>query len=368
MSVTVREKKIKGGKKSLYLDFYPAIINPNTGKETRREFLGIYIHEKPKDEIEKEYNREKNAIAQAIRGQREISILNNEYGFIDKTKGKTDFLEYFKKYAEKKDDQNWLLSYRHFHNFTNGFCTVSQVNETLCREFREYILKANNLNSKVEKKVATNTAVAYFGKFRALLKQAFREKLLSENINDRLDGIKPEETNREFLTLDELQLLSDTPCEIPVLKNAALFSALTSLRFSDIEKLTWGEVQHSNLTGYYIRFRQKKTKGHETLPISDEAYELLGAPASQNDEVFRGFSYSMTQIYLKRWVLKAGIIRNITFHSFRHTFATLQLTLGTDIYTVSKMLGHKKLETTQIYAKIVDAKKREASNRIKLKR
>jgi site-specific recombinase XerD len=62
----------------------------------------------------------------------------------------------------------------------------------------------------------------------------------------------------------------------------------------------------------------------------------------------------------------AGITKNITFHCFRHTFATLQLSKGTDIYTVSKMLGHRELKTTQIYAKIIDQTKRDAANKIKL--
>ena len=64
--------------------------------------------------------------------------------------------------------------------------------------------------------------------------------------------------------------------------------------------------------------------------------------------------------------MKAGISKTITFHCARHTYATLQLSLGTDIYTVSKLLGHRELKTTQIYAKIIDEKKQEAANRIKL--
>ena len=69
---------------------------------------------------------------------------------------------------------------------------------------------------------------------------------------------------------------------------------------------------------------------------------------------------------LKRWIQSAGITRNITFHCFRHTYATLQLSNGTDIYTVSKMLGHRDLKTTQIYAKIIDKTKLEATDKIKI--
>jgi len=131
--------------------------------------------------------------------------------------------------------------------------------------------------------------------------------------------------------------------------------------------MIWSEVQHSNEIGYYIRFRQKKTKGVETLPISQQAYELLGEPASADERVFLGLKYSAWHnLKLQQWVMKAGISKTITFHCARHTYATLQLTLGTDIYTVSKLLGHKDLKTTQIYAKIIDERKKEAANKIKL--
>lgn len=369
MSVTVREKPIKGGRNSLYLDFWPPIANPITGTLTRREFLGIYVYSGKKlSDIEKEHNNEKRAIADATRGLREVAIKNCEFGFLDKTKGKTDFIAYFRQVAEKRNDGNWLVALKHFEAYTNGFCNVSDVTEKFCVGFREYLLKAKNLNSIQNKTVSTNTAVSYFGKFRALLKQAFRDKLINENLNDRLDGIKPEDTRREYLTLDELQTLAETPCNVTVLKQAALFSALTGLRFSDIERLTWDEIQGNADEGFHIAFRQKKTKGVESLPISNEVFELLGDRKETGIPIFEGLYYGYTQAPLKNWLSNAGINRNITFHCFRHTYATLLLDLDTDIYTVSKMLGHRNVKTTQVYAHLMDSRKKEAAGKIKLKR
>ena len=146
-----------------------------------------------------------------------------------------------------------------------------------------------------------------------------------------------------------------------------LFSALTGMRFGDVHKLTWSEVRYSDKDGYSVSFRQKKTDGVEVLPISNQARELMGEAGEADQRVFTGLKYSAWHnVILRQWVLKAGITKDITFHCFRHTFATLQLTEGTDIYTVSKMLGHRELRTTQIYAKIIDEKKREAANKIKL--
>ena len=115
------------------------------------------------------------------------------------------------------------------------------------------------------------------------------------------------------------------------------------------------------------RFRQKKTKGAETQPISEQAFKLLGKRGDLNEIIFDGLNYSVwSNLKLQQWVMKAGISKTITFHCARHTYATLLLTMGTDIYTVSKMLGHKELKTTQIYAKIIDAKKKEAANKIQI--
>ena len=94
---------------------------------------------------------------------------------------------------------------------------------------------------------------------------------------------------------------------------------------------------------------------------------MLGEEKAQDERVFVGLRYSAWyNVKLLQWVMKAGITKNITFHCARHTYATLQLSLGTDIYTVSKLLGHRELKTTQIYAKVIDDKKIEAADKIKL--
>ena len=103
------------------------------------------------------------------------------------------------------------------------------------------------------------------------------------------------------------------------------------------------------------------------MPISAQAYQLCGERRAPDRLVFEGLQDpSWISKPLQRGIAKSGIQKHITFYCFRHTYATLQLTNGTDIYTVSKMLGHKKVSTTQIYAKIVDEKKEQAADAIKL--
>lgn len=367
--VKLRMKPISGKRQSLYLDFYPPIPNPETGKLTRREFLGLHIFDKAKTPLDKQHNKETEALAQNIRAKRQIEIQNGQYGFLSDHKRNADFVSYFRELAEKRsasNKDNWFSSFHYLEKFTGGGLRFADLNETLCNEFREYLLSAPS-NRSDKQTLSRNSAVGYFGKFKAALKQAYKDGLLTTDLNAKVQGVKPGETHREFLTLEELQALVKADCKFPVVKQAALFSALTGLRFSDIQKLVWGEVQHSEAEGYYLQFRQQKTKGVEVLPISEQAYNLLGQRSEPTGKVFTGLKYSAyTNLHLKRWVMSAGITKDISFHCFRHTFATLQLSLGTDIYTVSKMLGHRELKTTQVYAKIIDQTKREAADKIKL--
>lgn len=166
------------------------------------------------------------------------------------------------------------------------------------------------------------------------------------------------DVRKEFLTQEELIKLAETSCKQPVLKSAFLFSCLTGLRISDIEQLTWENIQIAPDMDPCIRIRTKKTQTEAILPISYEAWSLCGERGG--GKVFKGISRSMINYPLKKWIKEAGITKHITFHCCHHTFATLELTMGADLYTTSKLLGHKNINTTTIYAKIVNRKKEEA--------
>ena len=376
IKVTLREKKISKGRLSLYLDYYPPIPNLETGEPTRRKFLGIYVLQKPKTLLEKQDKKESYQIAEEICAKAKNALNKAEiYTEFEKERleqianGNQDFLSYFLKLTNKRkssNHDNWVSAYNYLNQFTNGSVKFKELNERFCEDFKEFLLNTKSIKS-IKTKLKRNSAVSYFNKFKAALREAFNDGLLIYDLNGKVSSIKPEETNRQYLTLDELRKLAETHCNNPLLKRVALFSALTGLRHSDIKKLIWGEVQYSDLRGTYLKFRQKKTKGVEELPISEEAAQLLGERLGREDRVFPGLTYSAYENkHLYQWIGLAGIEKDITFHCFRHTYAVLQLEHGTDLYTVSKMLGQRELKTTQIYAKIVDRTKQDAANRIKL--
>lgn len=360
--VTLRQRSVSKGQKSLYLDFYPPVRDPQTMRMTRWENLGIYVYETPQTGWQKKFNKEMLDKAEVIRCMRVTSIINEEYGFLDKRQSKEDFLEYYQRIAFAKGVK-WMVVHTHFRRFVNNRCSFGDVNVALCRRFRDYLLNAKQLNH-AHLPVSRNSAASYYSIFRSLLKIAYKEKKMRENLNEFLEGIERKNVRKEYLTLEELRHLAATPCDVPVLKQASLFSCLTGLRISDILQLTWEEILPASEGGFCMRLCTEKTETEATLPISDEALALCGSRSV--GKVFKGLQRSMTRVPLKRWLEQAGIRKKITFHCFRHTFATLQIALGTDIYTVSKMLTHKNVTTTQIYADLVNAKKRESANKISL--
>lgn len=240
---------------------------------------------------------------------------------------------------------------------------MKDVTIGLCNDFRTYILRIRV--KQTGNNISRNSAAGYWSTFRALLKLAYKEGWLRENVNDYLDRIDWEDPKINYLEIEEVKKLAATPCKVEVLKRASLFACMTGLRISDILQLRWENIELSPDGGYCMRIRTQKTKTQATLPLSDEALSYCGEQG--RGMVFKGLSRAHTREPFKKWLKDAGIKKKITFHGLRHTYATLLITNGTDIYTVSKMLTHKNVATTQIYAEVVNQKKRDAANSITLK-
>lgn len=290
-----------------------------------------------------------------------------------KARGQEDFIEYFGKQAAKRHKNDYKsvgVNWDRAHDLLKMFnknkpLPFAQIDMHLIESVREFLLNAPR-GGKKRGIISQNTASTYFTLFKAALHQAFIDNYFDVDIAAKVKGISGVESRREYLTIEELNKLAATPCEYPMLKKAALFSALTGLRHSDIRKMKWSELSKEG-DRYRINFTQRKTGGVEYMPISEQAYLICGEPGDPDRLVFEGLQDpSYINRPVKVWVADAGIKKHITFHCFRHSYATNQLTEGTDIYTVSKMLGHTNVRTTQIYAKVVDSKKEEAAQAIKL--
>ena len=371
-NVTLRSKKLAKGKLSLYLDFYPAIIHPKTGKPTRREFLKLKIFENPKNEIEREHNSTQIQLAEQIRAKRLMDIRNKEYGLKEHMDLDINFYNFFASIVEeyynngsKGNYHSWKSSLDYWEKYIGKSLNSKQLLPYHVEKYREFLLSAKVLRNE-KRELSRNTASTYYKNFINVLKRAYKRKLLASNLAEDAVYIKEEETYREYLTEEELQKLSKATCTFSSLKRMAFFSVMTGLRFSDINNLQWKNVFQDRSQGYYIKLKEQKTGNIQNHFIPDNAYSLLVKEGTKEGKVFQNIKYSQITRPLKAWLDAAGIDKKISFHNFRHTYATLQLSKGTDIYTLSKMLGHKNVTTTQIYGKVMDRQKIEASKKLNL--
>lgn len=374
IKVTLREKPLKSDKVSLYLDYYPPIILPDTGKKTRREFLNLYIEKNPKSPEAKKQNKETLQLANGVRSKREVQIRNREFGFKDNVNISVDFLNFYKgivtsyyNTGSKSQYNNWQSSYNHFEQFCSEKITTADLDSNFVNRYRNYLLNAEiNRNLSVVKNLSRNTASTYFKHFIFVLRDGYKEGFIEKDLAKNAEYIKEEETQREYLTEEELKILWNTPIKKEVIKHMAMFSALSGLRFVDVRNLEWENIYQDKHQGNYIQLREQKTNSTKNHPINETAYSILQMQNTNEGFVFRNIEYTQISKPMKDWITESGIKKKISFHNFRHSYATLQLANGTDIYTVSKLLGHKNVATTQIYTKVLDKNKIEAANRIKL--
>ena len=217
----------------------------------------------PRTAADRRNNATKLKQAEAIRAQREISLINEQYGFLDKSKGQMSVLEYFYSILQGHD-KKWRIVYEHFNIFVKGKCTFDEITVDFCNKFREYLSTTKRIKSDTLK-LSQNSAAGYWSTFRAFLAIAFKEGYLTENVNDYLDKLDTQETKREYLTMEELTTLAKSECDFPVLKNASIFSCLTGLRLSDILQLEWSHIQDYPGGGKCIRIKTEKTDTEATM-------------------------------------------------------------------------------------------------------
>jgi len=403
--VTVRLRKLEDQKEwYVYIESYPVFVPGNKVPQRMREYLnrtvttvewdkkrtartdngGTKTYKPKRDDngiiiCRSEKDRESMLYADGVRKLRQREYDNADlYSDTEtaqaeqKERLQQNFIEYFKLITAKRHANgsesiivNWQRTYEFLKQFAGDTLLFSQIDNRMAEEFKRFLLSAPCGGNR-SGTISHNTAATYFSIFKAALKQAFVDGYLTVDLSAKIKGIQEQESRREYLTVEELNTLATTPCERDVLKRAALFSALTGLRHCDIQKLQWKEISR-NGNQAQLHFTQQKTKGVEYMPISEQALQLCGEPCAPEKLVFEDLpDPSWISRPLKQWIEAARISKKITFHCFRHTYATLQLSSGTDIYTVSKMLGHTNVKTTQIYAKVVDEKKNKAAQAIQL--
>ena len=174
---------------------------------------------------------------------------------------------------------------------------------------------------------------------------------------------------KDILTKEEIErlLLTRYKQERPDIQRAFVFSLYTGIRFCDIVRLTYSNVDFSSRT---LRFNQVKSEGRSAhsavvMPLSDDLMEIIGFPRDpeiMSEKIFPLPHNSICRKHLKEWVKQAGINKHITWHCARHSFAVNVLSAGANIKTVSSLLGHASIKMTEKYLHVIDNQKKDAMN------
>lgn len=347
--VRIRFKKLANGSVSVYL-----AINVN-GRRTY-DYLKLYLVPET-DQTAKLQNRQTMEAVYAIKAQRILQITNGAAGIKKDLRNKMRLVDWLKIYQDrqvnkgKRGAKRWVRTMIFVIEGYDGGkdATLADIDHQWLTDFMIYLM--NDYVTYKKTKLTNGTVDNYLRCLKAAFNVAVEEGIMPTNPMLALDRshLKGTTYEREFLNVEEVKKLIDTPCRRPDIKGAFLFSCFCGLRISDVRSLQWKHVVTAG-GKRYLKITQFKTRRPLSIPLSRQALRWMPerGNAGEDEYIFPPLSKNMT--VLDDWAKEAGINKHITFHVSRHTFATMELTMGADIYTTSKLLGHTSVATTQIYA------------------
>lgn len=291
-----------------------------------------------------------------------------------------------------------LTMVKHLENFQKKYkkekygavqMLLKDVDVEFCKQFIDYLYHANDLHHdmKKNKKLSESTINQKVLNLKSVLQEAVKLGYLKENPFHLLPSsyhIKPVQKEKATLSDEEMKKLVAAPCQKPLMKEAYCLSCFTGLRESDIFTLSSDDIMEEDGV-YYIHKRMQKTQRMIHIPLSKESVEILrnirknqmidsdtkkGNDTKEGNEgepfcYFSCLSQHHLNEHLKKWLADNQITsKPITFHCARHTYASRLLKQGVDIYTISQLLGHSSIQTTQKYLHIGNKCLAEANNKI----
>lgn len=346
--VIIGKRKQPNGKTLLFYLYY---IDGKRHRDTAKLFL---VPEKT--QADKIKNIETMRIAEAVAKRKSLELDAIDNGVqIHREDPHIMLIDYVMKTAQESTNKEWIDGRKNFCSMVRGYkedTRVVDVDRTWFAGFVKYLF---------EKGHKTNTVCGRVNILKAVLHRAELDKIISHRPDFSGLAPTPEPSQRCFLTMEELRAMAAVEEIEPRLKNPFLFACFTGLRLNDVRTLTWDKIENG-----VIMLKQHKTKEIVQIPIGANAKKFM--PKKTGPRVFMDFPSCETWYgkKIKQWAKLAGITeKNVSFHVSRHTFATICLASGGgDIFTVSKMLGHKKITTTQIYCKSLDEGRRKAIDAI----
>lgn len=269
---------------------------------------------------------------------------------------------------------------QHIELYKGKNVLLSDIDKQWCLGFLDYLkYEALNLNytrSKDDKKnkdlpLSSNSHVRLSRNLNTMLKKALRQGIISENpfsLIETQDKPKEKKGTRVYMELEEVQRLIDTPFpdnrSKADFRNAFLFSVFSGLRYSDLKKITLSDIKKDS-QGSYLEIMQTKTGERLRIYLDEMALSFIPERRRTKDEpifILPKNGNANDNKGFRQWFKDAKIDKHITWHCARHSTATIMLSAGEPLAVVSKQLGHGKIATTEIYAKIVDEAQAKAAH------
>jgi site-specific recombinase XerD len=351
MSVTLRKKANKDGSTSLYLDIYH-------NKRRHKEYLKDCKLYKANTPADRKGNRETITLAENIALKRSQELVSNGYDVVASFKSEVDFIQYFENYISKytkKDIRNMEGACNKFKTFMAEqkikSLTMKQLSEDIVHRYAEHL--KNTCEGE--------GACSYFARFKKMLKQALREKVIINNPAADVSIKREDSLIKDVLTIEEIGILAAKPISNMEIRNAFLFCCFTGLSWVDVKELKW---RHIDLRNSILTKVRAKTGTETVVTLHNTALSLLPEPGNENELIYTLPSHTGALKALRNWLKSVDIQKHITWHCARHSFATNLIYYKTDVTIVSKLLGHSTLKYTQRYTHIAEDLKRKAVNNL----
>lgn len=376
MKIELRNRRLPSGNRSLYLEFYE-----KGGKRTYESLNLFLIPEK--DDNDRRVNESTLSHALKIKAERILGIERKPETTEEATPPSRVFSEWMDEYEVyirdvKKVSKSYSKTVHSTVNIVKSYLRhihrprmlLAKVDKLFYKNLLTYMkdVYKNTKSPDEPAALSEKTLLLNQTNLNTMLNHAVREGLLKKNPFYELEGkekFKKTPSFREYLTIEELKALADAPTGSPITKQTFLFCCFTGLRHGDMTALRWRDIQKTDAGEVIHVPSMQKTKRPVIVPLGIQARKWMPEKndASPDDKVFVDApTLGCANRALKHMAKRANIDKTISFHCSRHTFATMTLTAGGDIYTTSKMLGHTNIHTTEIYADVVMDKKVDAVN------
>lgn len=354
----LRRRKLADGRESLFIDH-------TVDGRHEYEFLKLYLV--PETSV-----KAKRENAKTLRQAEEIIIARAENMVDDKAQEEaakdksqmllSDFISMLMEEYKQRGQPVYLrlrAARTKLEKFRPG-ARLCDIDKKFCVDYAEW-LQSEPLTPQ-GKPLAQATAFSSFWNLGITLSSARQKGYIKSNPWELLgshEKIQQPEGKREFLTFEEIRKLEQTPYIKENIRKAFLFACYCGLRVGDVTDLRWSDIS-VNGGRHIVSVVMQKNSKPISLPLPAKALSWLPERGEPESSVFSLPSRTNLRKHLQKWAEQARLERHLHFHLSRHTYGTMLITAGVDLYTASKMMGHADVRPTQVYAKIVDKKKEEA--------